>query len=426
MNFNSAVIASMVIVLCAPIRSLAEVGPSCSLLSRANLVPCVLSASLVVREEAEELDAARGREKAVSSMLPSNPVLELSAARRTSGSAEANNWYVTLNQEVEIAGQRGVRRDAASAAVRAQLQRIVVSRRMAAAQAWVAFFDVLAATEEQRLTARLTEITQRVSTVAQARADLGLAAPVEADVATATTMAAAAAQLRAGRRVKQSKAALAALLGLNPLGATIQVDGELSPLDGVSEALTRYTATSLPRRPEVLAADAEAHAQERRADSFRRSRIPNPTLSVFAQNDGLNERVFGAGVSFPIPLPGSIGQTFVGEIAEAEALAKKARTGREQIERDILLEIVTAAETFESTTREIELFDKERLERAEAGLESLAGEVEAGHLAVRDAVVSQQALIDLLNAHIEARREWCVASVDLARALGLPLEENAQ
>jgi len=424
--YPAVLVAGMVVVLCTPLRARAEVAPPCSPLNRSNLVPCALSASLLVRAEAEELEAARGREKAVSSVLPSNPVLELSAARRTSGSTEANNWYVTLNQEVEVAGQRGVRRDGASAALRAQSQRIVVSRRVTAARAWVTFFEALAASEEQRLTARLTEITRRVSTVAQARADLGLAAPVEADVAMATTMATAAAQLRAVRQVKQTEAALAALLGLDPLEAAVQVEGELNPIAGVSEALKTYTAASLARRPEVLAAEAEAQAQERRADSFRRSRIPNPTLSVFAQNDGLNERVFGAGLSFPIPLPGNIGQTFIGEIAEAEALARRARTGRQQTERDIRLDIATAAQMFESTTQEVELFAKERLDRAEAGLESLAGEVEAGHLAVRDAVVSQQALIDLLNAHIEARREWCVASVDLARALGLPLEESAQ
>jgi outer membrane protein, heavy metal efflux system len=147
---------------------------------------------------------------------------------------------------------------------------------------------------------------------------------------------------------------------------------------------------------------------------------------VFAQNDGFNERVFGAGLALPIPLPGNVGHTYIGEIAEAEALARKARAEREQFERDIRLDVARAAQMFEATARAVEVFSKERLARAEQSLESLAGEVEAGRLAVRDAIVSQQALVELLRAHVAARRAWCVASVELARALGLALEGSAR
>jgi hypothetical protein len=34
----------------------------------------------------------------------------------------------------------------------------------------------------------------------------------------------------------------------------------------------------------------------------------------------------------------------------------------------------------------------------------------------------QQSLIDYLFAHVEARRQLCFASVELARAAGIPLE----
>jgi outer membrane protein TolC len=41
---------------------------------------------------------------------------------------------------------------------------------------------------------------------------------------------------------------------------------------------------------------------------------------------------------------------------------------------------------------------------------------------VRDALVAQQALVELLQADVAARRAWCLASVDLARAAGVTLE----
>jgi outer membrane protein, heavy metal efflux system len=403
-------------------RAFARDDSPCSRLNRSNLVPCALSASLLVKSESEELEAARARQVAARPILPSNPELAVSAARRTSGSSDADNWYVTLQQEIEIAGQRGARGDAAAASLTAQSQRVVVSRRHTAARAWLGFFEVLAAAEERGLAARLAELTERVSAVARARAEQGLSAPIEADVAAATAVAALTAKLGAERRLKQNEFALAAMLGLDPVSSSITVAGELRPLEGVSEALTKHSAASVAARPEVVAANAEARAQEHRAEAFRRSRIPNPTLSVFAQNDGFNERVFGAGIALPIPLPGNVGRTHIGEIAEAEALARKARTEGAQFERDLRLDIANAAQGFESTTTAVEVFSKEQLDRAAESLDSLAGEVEAGRLAIRDAILSQQVLIDFLRAHVEARRAWCIASVELARSLGVALE----
>jgi outer membrane protein, heavy metal efflux system len=426
MNIGPVVLLVFLLTIYPSTRASAREDPSCSQLRRSNLVSCVLSASLVVKAEGEQLEAARGRQTAASPILPSNPVLALSAARRTSASSEANNWYVTLQQEIEVAGQRGARRDVAAAALAAQSQRVLVSRRNTAAQAWLAFFEVVAAAEERSLAARLSELTERVSAVARARADQGLGAPIEADVAAATAVAALMSKLGAERRLKQNESTLAAMLGLDPGSTPMTVEGDLQPLDGVSEALATHSAASLATRPEVLAANAEARAQEHRAEAFRRSRIPNPTLSLFAQNDGFNERVFGAGIALPIPLPGNVGRTHIGEIAEAEALARKARTERASFERGVRLDIANAAHVFESTTRAVEVFDKAQLTRAAEDLESLAGEVEAGRLGVRDAILSQQVLIDFLRAHVEARRAWCLASVELARSLGVALEGSSR
>ena len=399
-----------------------EASPCSSRITRANVVECALAASLTVKGERQELEAAEARKVAVSPLLPSNPVLALSGAKRTSASFEGYNWFATLSQEIEVAGQRGVRRDAAEASVVAQSKRVLLSRRETAALAWVAFFEALAATEEQRLAVRLTTATQTVAVAARARAEKGLIALVDADVADATTVRVLQTKLAAERRVGLGQATLASALGLDPTKGPVSVDGELVPIPEVTNALSSYSGKGLAERPEVLVLEAERRALELRADAFRRARISNPTVSLFAQNDGFNERVLGVGISFPIPLPGNVGRTYLGEIAEAEALARRAATDRERSEREIRLEVASATQTFLSRGKEVEAFTPERVTRAETTLVSLGQEVEAGRLAVRDAVVAQQALIELLRANVEARRAWCLASVDLAHAIGLPLE----
>jgi cobalt-zinc-cadmium efflux system outer membrane protein len=177
-------------------------------------------------------------------------------------------------------------------------------------------------------------------------------------------------------------------------------------------------------RPETQALDAERRAMQLRASAFRRSRVPNPTLSVFAQNDGFNERVLGLGVSLPIPIPGNVGRTYDGEVAEAEALAQRATAEREQVRREMRAKLAIAASAFESRRLEVAAFSAELRANAETSLNALGQEVATGRLSVRDAVIAQQALIDLLQNYVAARRAWCLASVELARAAGTPLERG--
>jgi cobalt-zinc-cadmium efflux system outer membrane protein len=403
--------------------ALADAGPACSVrITRGNLVRCVLAASLTLSSEQREMDAVQARKLAVSPWLPSNPVLSFSGSSRSVPERSAFNWDATLSQEIEVAGQRGLRRDAAQAAIDAQTSRVTLARRDAAALAWTAFFEVLSAREEQALTQYLQGTTQAVSNVARARADSGLTAPVDADVADAVALRSLQANLAADRRAAIAQALLASALGFVVGRAALVIEGGLTPVDHVVEAATARLPHAPEQRLEVMALDAERRAFELRAAAFRRTRIPNPTLSLFAQNDGFNEHVFGAGLSLPIPLPGNVGRTYLGEIAEAEALAQKAAIDRERLARAIRLEILTALSTFNSRAAEVQAFTSERVTRARETLRSLGEEVEAGRLSVRDALVAQQALVELLQADIAARRAWCLSSVELARAAGVSLE----
>jgi cobalt-zinc-cadmium efflux system outer membrane protein len=161
---------------------------------------------------------------------------------------------------------------------------------------------------------------------------------------------------------------------------------------------------------------------ELRADTLRRSRIPNPTVSAFIQNDGFNERVLGVGVALPIPLPGMVGRTYVGEIAEAEAHGRRAGAERDWAARQVNLEADVALNAYETRRAEVDAFTSEKTARAEETLRALGQEIEAGRLAVRDAIFAQQTLIELLLANVAAKRALCIASVHLARAVGIALD----
>ena len=397
--------------------------PRCgSPMTRDLVVPCALRASYAVQAQRDELDATRGREKAESPLLPSNPTLSFSGARRTAAGQSATNWHVSLAQELEIAGQRGLRRDAARAGVAAQEERLAVARRDVAADALAAFYEVIAAREEALLSERLTSTTRAVSRVARAKADRGLIAPVDADVADAAAVRVVRAQLAGERRAGASLARLTVLTGGGAGSALLDVRGELEPLPGLEEVAKTAGTADPSNRPEVQALDAERRAMELRASAFRRSRVPNPTVSAFVENDGFSERVLGLGISLPVPIPGNVGRTFNGEVAESEARARRATSERERTKRELHLAMLVAAQALESRRREVAAYAPELLSNSETSLRALAQEVESGRITVREAVVAQQSLIELLQGYVAARRDLCLASVELARASGLPLD----
>jgi outer membrane protein, heavy metal efflux system len=275
------------------------------------------------------------------------------------------------------------------------------------------------------LAKRLEETVRRVADAVSAAANKGLVAGVDADVAEASLVRVQAARTAAEARAGQAYAVLLSVVGLEPT-LDLSVSGALEPL-GVAERIRPLDTTAgALDRPEIRAFEAEARADAARADVFRRARIPSPTISAFVEEDGFAERVLGLGLALPIPLPHPLGRVYTGEIAEAEALAKQASARARLLRREVTRGLAATSKAYEGARATAALYTPERLARAEQGLSSIAAEIAAGRLGVRDAVVAQQALVEQLSAGLAARRALCLASVELAHAAGIALERGLQ
>ena len=392
------------------------------------MVRCVVAASLAVEVERGGEAAARGREQAARPLLPANPLLAVSAGRSSGFGNEGPGtiWSASLSQEIEIAGQRGARRRVTGEERVGQQYRRQASERAAAAQALLLYFEALAADDELRLARRVERVATRVSDVAAGSTKQGLGSGVDADLAAATALRATQARLAAERRVRSARAALASAVGLDPATAEPKVTGRLDPVNGVLEYANAVLGGAGMDRPEIAAAEAERRAQTARAESYRRARVPNPSVSVFVERGVFNEQVLGAGIALPLPLPHPLGRTYAGEIAEAESLARRARSESARQRRQFRLELVTALRELESRKRELAAFDAPRMARAQQALEDIGAELEAGRLSVREALLVEQSLIELVRAEAVARFAVCRASVELGRTAGFPFERGGR
>ncbi|HET8935040.1 MAG TPA: TolC family protein [Polyangiales bacterium] len=381
----------------------------------------MLEASVSLRREQLGVDVMQAREQAASPLLPSNPQLAFSAAQRHTAQQNAGNWNANLSQELEIAGQRSARRSAAQASLNAQRQTLRASEREVAAEAWHAYFEALAARDAQLTAAKLEQAFAGGGRAAAAGAAQGLVSGIDAELAELTLLRLTQARIAAQARERQAVALLAALLGLDPRSSQLQVEGELTPLaPGLTDTPEALDA-AIERRPELSRARETVRAHSADATALRRSRIPNVTLSIFAQQDGFSERVLGGGIALPIPLPTPLGRTFAGEIAASEALAQQAEAAATGVRRQARLELVTALQSYDAARAQNALYTASRVTEAENSLTSLAQEIHAGRIAVSSALVAQQTLIEFLRARIDAQLELCLASVEVVRAAGLDL-----
>lgn len=385
--------------------------PDCTeAVSRSSLISCGLSNSPSLAAELASAHASAARRESARPFLPSNPTVGATLGSRVSADARATNWSVTLAQELEVAGQSGLRVDVADDELRAANAQVLVARSELAEQLWVAWFDTIASRERIRLSALLEKATGEVARTARGMATNGLASPIDAAAADAAWAGVSE------RRVEAERSARGALLRLRSLmGRPVELadDSGLVPL--------RSTGAT-EKRPELKALESLKAASSRRVELLRRSRAPNPTVTLFAQNDGFNERVFGVGIGLPIPLPQPVGRTKAGEIEEALASEERVQAELEGMLRRLATERALAESDLQAAAEKRVLFSPERLAGATSALQALSTQLSAGRLTVREALVTQQALVELLQSELAMREAAAMASVRAARASGLSLE----
>jgi outer membrane protein, heavy metal efflux system len=182
---------------------------------------------------------------------------------------------------------------------------------------------------------------------------------------------------------------------------------------------------ALALRGEVAVAQMERQVLEARLVVIRRERVPNPTLSAFFERGEINDNIIGVGLSFPLPLPSPVGRTRAGEITETLAQIRAAESSEALVRRRVRLEVARALAALQARTAAVALYPGDLLARARTDLSSLREALAARQLTLREGLVWQRSLIELLQTDIEVRLGRALAWVELQRVVGLPLAAGA-
>ena len=425
-RFAAAVVAA--VMLSAPPSALGQdacVEP----LGQAQVVRCAIQHSPEVQRARLEFAALRGRRVTAGTWLPKHPFVSFSAdQRQLFGSGpdrpQTFNWYFTISQELEIAGQRGARLRRVDAETEAQVRRLAVTELEVAAQALRTYFEVVAARQVVRLADRVGQVADSLRQLAQEQAAEGLLSALRADLIAAESIRIGQLRFAALRAERASAALLKALLGIEGSGLLILRDEMSPPFPFPSEfggGVELLTARALMLRGELAAADAERRALLSQLDLIKRERIPNPIFSFFAQRDGFGERVLGGGVTIPIPLPSPVGPSRSGDITETLARIEQSRADLALIRRRVQVDVAQAYVDWSTRAGALLPYTPELMARVATGLSGIGEGLASRQLSGTDALIAQRTLIDLEVSEIEARRDYALAWVNLMRVAGFDL-----
>jgi cobalt-zinc-cadmium efflux system outer membrane protein len=308
--------------------------------------------------------------------------------------------------------------DTADAEIAARARRVGVAEQEVAAGALAAYYEAIAAQETLRFAAELAQTAQTLAAFAEGRAKEAMLAGVEADVARAEATRIGLVRYEAERRLSESRAALAVLLDVD--ARALALPSALAVPAFQLPAGEPLEDQALRLRGEVAAAEMEGQVLERRLALVRRERVPNLTLSAFAERGEINDRILGVGLAIPLPLPAPVGRTRAGEIAETMAQIRAAESSEELVRRRVRLEVARALAALKARQGATDLFGTDLLKRARTDLSSLREAISSRQLSLREALQWQRTFIELLQADIEVRLATVLAGVDLRRVVGLP------
>lgn len=383
-----------------------------------------VSPELLAVREAVTAAAARERQ---AGAFP-NPTLTYQR-EQTSGNGQTNSQNIaSVDQPIELGGQRGARVAAA------RLRREAAEARLAAAEAQLgfdvtqAYATVVAADRRATLARQATNAFARARTVSQTRLAEGDAsgyAHRRIRLEAARYAGLLAEVVMEQRRARLTLASLLAIAPESVAGIELMLEDSLgTDVSGFTSDSLR--AISVRHRAELRVATLEAWAAAADARLVARERIPVPSLWGGLKSEqvarGGDFKGFVAGVSLPLPL----WDRRRGAVDAASAQARRLDAEAEVVRRRIAREVDEAVGGLRAVDEQLALL------RPQLGAESQMA-LHASQIAYAEGEISLVEWLDAVRAYQEAestfaslRAESLIRWAALERAVGVPLSRASR
>ena len=265
------------------------------------------SANPALKAKQAQLAAAEGTQTDANALFSGNPQLSVEQVRRSvpvAGQSSENRreWSGGISQTLEIAGQRGHRRDAAAMALSALRAEIEDTRRIARTTVSERFHKVLALQERVALEVEAAKLFDDTAAAIQKRRAAGEDTKLDANIAAVEAERARNQLAVAQEQLLDARTDLAATLQL-PAASLPQAIGELSlPQRGLTLSDLMASIDAQPKLRALRDRESSAGAKLKLEQA---SVYPEVTVGLSVGREGPNdarERLTTLSVSVPLPL----------------------------------------------------------------------------------------------------------------------------
>ena len=377
--------------------------------------------------ERQELGIARGQ-LTQARVYAFNPELELQAPGVGQRGA-IGEYEASLTQEIEWAGQRGLRIRGARLGLGRAEAGVQDAARRTLAEVSNAYYAVLAFEQRLAVARELVELGEQLVGVTRIQVREGEISVMEGNLAEIEAGRARAAVLAAERERTTALFELRRLLGVAPEQA-IQLQEAASDMPPpVTLDVDSLVALALARRPDLTAWSRVVEQGEVLGQLARREAIPNVRVGVFVEREEsgflasggpgdpsvkarLESPRVGVGVSVPLPLF----QRNQGVIEEQTAQTEQARLTRQAAELAIRTEVRDAYQAYLAASEEHRVFEQDVLQPARVNQRLLETALRAGKVGLPTLLLLRNQLLDAELSHWDSWLEERRALVVLAAA----------
>lgn len=363
---------------------------------------------------------AKAARVAASILLPTNPEVSVAAGPRFGISGTGVDVDVTLMQQIQIAGERGARIDAADALRDLTNAEIEQMRWAVHCDVHAAFHRSLVEQERMRLAERVVTFQQEVLRIVERQVAVGETAPLALRLAQAEVAQAQQVLVAAQQAFLVSRIRLAQLSGWPVATPPMPVGAVDSPRD--PPPLDHLIAVARERLPSLRAGAARIREAEARSTLADREAWPRPSLGVQYRHEG-NPSSEGASnivmgiVSIPIPSF----QLNQGERAKARADVTVAEAQLDASRRLLGGQLAEARSEVVAATARTRAYGTEILPRFEENLTLLRRSFELGEIDILALSTGRERFLRIQSDALGAQQDYFVAFAGLERVVGVDL-----
>lgn len=371
-----------------------------------------LAVSPAVAAATGAIEAPKGLQAQSRWPFPDSPTLGYGRTRRQTpvGTTYDYEWIASI--EVEVAGQRGLRSDAAGSSVLSAEARVGDASRLTALEARRSYATLAVAERQAVLVDSAAAFAERLAVFARRQFEAGEMNRLEWNAAVLEAARSRSRAERAQAEAAASAADLARVLALPPdsMPRTTGLPA-LPSLPPVSDSALLMLARA--RRPDLRASEAHRLSANQFLSAAKRGVIPNLMLSAFDGREEGTDHLVGFAVGVRIPLF----HRQQASIGAAKADAALAGAELAATERAVQAEVLAAASRFSRARTAEERFANEVLRAATENVTLTERALNEGEVDVTDVLVLRSTAVSAQLEYLEVLRDAANAWFELAAAL---------